>query len=266
MSQRIHHHIVEKAGTLESFCLGELTWQQSIFDELLSLGAIYHNKKRCLINKEILAGDYLRLHTQPKRFSSPQNIGDCIVATESDFYILNKPAGLPTHATLDNYKENLAYILANTLGEKIFVTHRLDQDTSGLILLARNKDFQRHFNLALSEKKVTKYYMAVSEKTIPKGKYIHHMQKSDRSPRVLCKQASHDSQLCELSILKSVNNEHLILIKSGRTHQIRAQMAFLGAPIIGDTIYGGTGAKQLGLRAVKLSFAYEKQVYSYELS
>ena len=71
---------------------------------------------------------------------------------------MNKPAGIPVHATLDNQVENVLHQLHVALGDSLYVTQRLDTEVSGLIVFAKTQEFQRRFNRLLAERKVTKRY------------------------------------------------------------------------------------------------------------
>tara|TARA_B100001248_G_C27399436_1_gene468782 strand:+ start:8676 stop:9506 length:831 start_codon:yes stop_codon:yes gene_type:complete len=264
MEVRIQHHIVEKESTLRDYCLDKLQWQPDFFEKILDIGGIYIDRKRCEKNQKLRAGSYLRLHTQPKRFRIPQNIEQLLVEEEEDFWILHKSSGLPVHATLDNAKENLLYQWQSKTGKAAYITHRLDVETEGLILLAKNKDFQRQFNEALQTKQVVKIYQAHCEAELQQGEYIHYMQKSKTAPKKLFEDAAADRMLCRMEILAVIEKQHWLQLHTGRPHQIRAQMAFLGAPILGDTMYGAKAAHRFGLVASYLRFPYKNS--SFEVS
>lgn len=266
MSDFIEHYLVEKACTLEDFCSIDLGWSRSFYEEIIQLGAIYVNTSRSMQNTNLTAGDYLRLHIQPKRYPLIKNISEHIVHSTDDFYLINKPTGLPCHPTLDNYKENLIYQLHLAGYDDALLTHRLDVATSGLILFARNKDFQTKFNAMLACHKVKKIYHAKSEKTLARGTYLHYMIRSKTAPKILRAQKGENDLECVLKILSSEKGQHTIELISGRSHQIRAQMAFLGAPILGDTLYGAKASQRLELYAKKISFMYQENLFSFALS
>ena len=97
---------------------------------LLDRGAVYVDGRRARADQTLAAGQVLRLHTRPKRYIVPD--ADLVVLLETeDLLVIDKPSGLPTHATLDNALENAAHLLAAQRGTEVFVTHRLDIPTRG---------------------------------------------------------------------------------------------------------------------------------------
>lgn len=248
-SNRIKHFIIENTAYLLDFLSNELKLQKDLARDLLALGAVYINKVRTVDNVLVQPNDYIRLHIEPKRYDFTKiNLKSKIIFENSDFIILNKPAGYPVHPTLDNIKENIITQLSLTLNQTLYPTHRLDLPTSGLLLLAKTVSFQRHFNFLLTDRKVKKHYLANLEGyfQIKEKLLIHYMEKSDRAPRKLFSEPARDRMKCELEILcytdfsKESNkfSEVKINLLTGRTHQIRAQMALMGHPIINDIMYG----------------------------
>lgn len=234
---------------------------------LFDLGAIYDDQKRISDWAWLLeiadAGTYLRLHTQPRRFQIPDNLAKHVLFVAEDFLVLNKPAGIPCHPTVDNKVENLVFALSQTRGEDLFVTHRLDVGTSGLLILARNKEFQRYFNRLLSEQKVTKIYEAQLEKpmtgTFPR-ELTHYMCPSPRAPKKLSLTPQPGWSPCRLRILEFQDCQIRIELLTGRTHQIRAQLGFEGFPLAGDQLYGASYSAPFELRSSVIAFVDRKNV------
>ncbi|MBK9294641.1 MAG: RluA family pseudouridine synthase [Oligoflexia bacterium] len=245
---------------------------------LINLGAVYVNKNRILDAAFILhSQDQVRVHLEPKRY--PFNIKELqknIIFQTQDFVIFNKPSGLPMHATLDNAKENLSAAFET----KLYVTNRLDVPTSGLVLLAKNKNYQAHYNQLLSDRKVKKIYQALTTTKPETGLIRHFMVESLRSPKTVITEQEFEGRgknvdpiikydECLLEILSVKSFEFNVGKKiptmapgflseinliTGRTHQIRAQLSKLGSPIVGDEMYGGIEAPIFGLHCSQLSF------------
>lgn len=157
--------------------------------------------------------------------------------------VVNKPAGLPTLP--DGYNPKAPY-LKSVLAEfePLWMVHRLDRDTSGVIVLARTAEAHRHLNTQFEQRNVTKTYHALvnglptwDEKTVklplrPDGDRKHRTVIDPRKG----KPAHTDFRVLErfkgLALVEAVPH-------TGRTHQIRAHLAAQGHPIVADVLYGG---------------------------
>jgi len=246
-SNRIFHHVTAKPTSLKKILTEHFKISNERSSELITLGAIYSNKRRLFEDRDLAQGTYLRLHLHPKRFPAVGvDWGSSLIKETADFIVINKPAGIPTHATVDNAIENCLAQMRKVLRCELFVTQRLDTPVGGVLLFAKNKDYQAKFNRMLSERSLQKTYVALVEKPCPLGHHIHWMQPSERSPKVLSAESNPGWLSCELSVLNCVPKELgensffqiEVDLHTGRTHQIRTQLAFMGCPIIGDKLYG----------------------------
>ena len=131
--------------------------------ELIEIGGIYVDKKRIQADLELSVGQYIRAHTEPKRYSV-KNIKwkDHIVFQNQNFLIMNKPWGLPVHPTVDNAVENVVMQMSKFLSHPVHTTQRLDVVTRGLFLVAKTKEYQAQFNSALAKGVVQKEYWVLT--------------------------------------------------------------------------------------------------------
>lgn len=257
--------------------------------ELVEMGSVYVDNERCLKTDRLLkAGAEVRIHTSPRRYPCPRDLRDRIVSETSESLVVDKPAGLPVHALVDNVRENLQAYLEDLRRETLYITHRLDVDTSGLVLFAKSADAQVRFNLAFVNGAVKRTYAAYVENPVAPGEYIHFMEPSLKAPKHVSPTETDGWQRCALNVLsctllegetsaisegrttwdlttsETMHDVYLLTIRlqTGRPQQIRAQLAALGSPIIGDASYGssfrlteaGSGSKAIALRASALAF------------
>lgn len=248
--------------------------------ELMSLGACYKNGERFFENTLVKKNDLIRIHLCPRRFSfNWETINQRIILETENLLFLNKPPGIPSHPTVDNYTENVLFQLNLNRAQKLLITHRLDQETSGIMIFAKNRKTQEELNSIFKDRKINKHYVCIvskpktddSELEIKRGQYIHWMKEDPKSPKLISdtdlSNESQKWQRCELEILKIENLKYdstklklTIKLITGRTHQIRAQMAYLKLPIVGDRIYNPqyfdkeVNSERLFLQAFKCTF------------
>jgi len=143
-------------------------------------------------------------------------------------------------------------------GKDAFLLHRLDRDTSGLLLIGKDTDFQKVVIKEFKQKKVYKEYIAWVEgkiiEPITIDKRLKKVQKGNKATTVLAKDGLEAVTHIEPIAISGNRTELKIVIESGRTHQIRVHLKSIGYPIIGDKIYGGMEFERLMLHSKKIQF------------
>ena len=240
-----------------------------------------NNIKSLLRNKQVLVDDqpvsqfnHLLVPGQKVKISSSrsrmeQKFRDfTIVFEDDDLIVIDKAAGLLSIAT-KNEKRNTAYSLLSgyvkrtDAGHKIFIVHRLDRDTSGLMVFAKNEEVKNTLQKNWNEAVLEKTYVAVVEGTVvePEGTIESYLYEdkvfrvhSSQNPRKGLRAVTH------FSVLKANKNCTLlnVNIETGRKNQIRVHMQEMGHCIVGDKKYGATTnpIRRLGLHAQKLVFSH----------
>jgi len=190
-----------------------------------------------------------------------------ILHETKDYLVVNKPSGLITES--NPYEDSLedqvhSYLSKSVKNVFVGVVHRLDRVTSGVILFAKKKSALKYFNAQLESKSIQKTYLAVVEGELSESKAtLSHFLRKDQKKKlaVIYKTRESNSKPCSLTYkkIKQVDNLSLLEIKpqTGRFHQIRAQLAYIGTPIYGDEKYGSKQEyfkNQVCLHAWKLRF------------
>jgi 23S rRNA pseudouridine1911/1915/1917 synthase len=232
---------------------------------IIDRGGAYLNKKRVLIAKRIVSsGDVIELfwdENRPLSANEVQKIPVDIVFENEDFVVINKPAGLPSQATLTSSEDTVIHALAVQYPERfsgiqLQLVHRLDKETSGVMLLAKNKTAQQSLEKLFAERLVKKVYHALSF-GIPsqqEGRLDWPLRKDPSRPNtyvaVLNNRGGRSAQssgkdiksaLTAFLVLKTFQNLRVSYIEcrpeTGRTHQIRVHLQALGVPLLGDKTY-----------------------------
>jgi 23S rRNA pseudouridine1911/1915/1917 synthase len=207
-------------------------------------GCIYVDGVRTREDIELKPDQIVRLHTRGKRFRVPERLRDSLILNDDDFAAIDKPAGLPVHPTVDNFVENAKFQLEKELDRKLYTTHRLDIPTRGVLVFAKSPDAQRLFNKILAKRQIEKIYEATAERPLTLGLKTHYIDPDTRVPRTIESAPREGWWKCDLEILSVEDSngyfKHRIRLLTGKTHQIRAQFAALGAPLLGDRLYGST--------------------------
>ena len=179
-----------------------------------------------------------------------QDIPVDVLYEDNDIIVINKPKGMVVHpangnpdGTLVNAVMAICKDSLSGIGGEIRpgIVHRLDKDTSGVIIVAKND--KAHINLSeqIKNHEVEKTYIAIVRGNIPENEATINMPigRSTKDRKKMAVTKSGKNAVTHFKVLKRHNNYTLVEVKieTGRTHQIRVHLAEIGFPIIGDTVY-----------------------------
>jgi len=246
---------------------------------LIKEGGVTVNGATVKPSAKLRAGDAVRivLPEVKKTEILPENIPLDIVYEDDDLVVINKPAGLVVHlgtgieggtlvnALLARYPE--VAFMQNGEGRQGIV-HRLDKDTSGLLMIARNDPTQRALVKQFQERTVHKRYIALLEHVpkTPTGRIEAPIGRDRTQRRRMAVVREGKPAMTEYRVTDTHFRDDYALVDvdilTGRTHQIRVHMAFIGCPVVGDRVYGHrkqrVGLKRHFLHAAHLQFTHPR--------
>jgi 23S rRNA pseudouridine955/2504/2580 synthase/23S rRNA pseudouridine1911/1915/1917 synthase len=164
-----------------------------------------------------------------------------IIFESEDFIVINKPAGVLSIPDRTQSAESLKDILIKQYGQ-IFTIHRLDKETSGLIVFAKNEVAHKHFSKAFEERSVEKIYIGLVQGTMTQeeGSVDAGIMEHPAKNGTMISHKKGKSALTHYKVMESLGPYSLVefQIHTGRTHQIRVHMKEIGHSIVCDPIYG----------------------------
>ena len=180
--------------------------------------------------------------------AKPQPIELDIVYEDQDIIIINKPAGLITHPGAGNPDNTLLNALLYHYPElakipRAGIIHRLDKDTSGLLVVARNLMSHNKLTEAMQKREIKREYEAIVNKNMVAGGTVEANigRHSTKRTHMAVKENGKPAITHYRIIKKFPAHTHIkVILETGRTHQIRVHMAHIGYPILGDPVYGKT--------------------------
>jgi 23S rRNA pseudouridine955/2504/2580 synthase len=186
----------------------------------------------------------------------PPRFKDLILFEDDDYILINKP---PFISTLEDRNESVNILaLARSYTDDAQVCHRLDKDTSGVLAIAKNPEAYRHLSMQFEHREVSKVYHAIADGVhdfkdrVVEGRIL---KQNDGTARLSIKGKDAETAF---STLQAFARHTLIECRpvTGRMHQIRVHLASIGAPITGDTLYGG---KPFLVSSIKRDFRVKKE-------
>jgi 23S rRNA pseudouridine1911/1915/1917 synthase len=228
----------------------------------------------CFMNHVLQPGEVLTIHILEKHSSEkipPVDLPLNILYEDEDLMVINKPAGMPIHPSMNHYYNSLANGLAYYFEQQncpfVFrCINRLDRDTSGLTLIAKHYISSGMLSTMITNKAVsgiTREYLAIVKGTVTPQEGTITAPLSRKEGSIIERTVDFEkgeSAITHYKILDVKNGHSLVslILETGRTHQIRIHMKYLGYPLIGDYLYNPDMEliQRQALHAWKLSFRH----------
>lgn len=230
-------------------------FSRSALERLFDFGHIVISGEAAKPAHRLRAGEIIEVNEQ-NLTSEPPTVNLPIVYEDDDVVVIDKPAGVLTHS---KGALNLEATVASFIGPKINdedmggnragIVHRLDRDTSGVIITAKNEQAMAVLQKQFSKRKASKTYLAIVEGVPdpPKAIIDAPIMRNPARPQTFKVGSLGRNAQTEYDVLKSFekNGQKYSLIrlvpKTGRTHQLRVHMAYIHHPMVGDRVYGRNG-------------------------
>ena len=257
---------------------------QSLLEKLTRKKKIKINKKKIKTSYRVKFNDIVELFISEELKSKIKSkkdkykasdkekdeYGKFIIENNDNFIVINKPSGIPVQAGTKSFK-NIVDILKDTKffeHAKPFIVHRLDKETSGVMIIAKNREYAQLFTSLFRIRKIHKTYLAVTYGEVKKDIKLlkDNLITYENKKKIIQKAISH------LRILKSNEEYSFLELKpiTGRKHQIRKQLYNIGNPIVGDDKYSLNKTnrklitKNIMLHAYKIKFMINNIKYNFE--
>lgn len=239
---------------------------RTMIKKLIEDGNILVNGKKQKTSYKVQNNDEIEIDVpEAKEINlKAQDIPVEIIYEDKDIIVVNKPKGMVVHPAVGNLDGTLVNAIMNICKDSLSgiggevrpgIVHRLDKDTSGLLIIAKNDNSHIKMSEQIKNREVTKIYIALVRGVITENEATINMpiarSTKDRKKMAVCKNGK--SAVTHFKVLKRYDKYTLLQIKidTGRTHQIRVHMAEIGHPIVGDLVYSN-GKNDFGVEGQML--------------
>ncbi|MCS7228541.1 MAG: RluA family pseudouridine synthase [Candidatus Kryptonium sp.] len=266
---------VEKRERIDKFLANQIeNASRSKIEKLIESGLVLVNGQKVKPSHKISPGEKIivKIPKEPRPELVAEPIPLDIVYEDEYLLVVNKPAGMVTHPGHGNYTGTLVNALlyhcsnlskVNVSGDEVRpgIVHRLDKDTSGLLVVAKDDETHRHLARQFFHKTVEREYWAIVWGHFSSNRGTIEAElgrsKSDRTKFTVVKGGK--PAITEYEVLEKFDFLSLVKLKlkTGRTHQIRVHLAHIGHPVFGDPTYGGRRIAWGGIDRKKKLFVDE---------
>ena len=241
----------ELAGLRLDQALAELfaDYSRSKLQTWIKSGRVEVNGKILKAKDKLEGGEVISLDAEPEIViqAEAEDIPLDIIYEDDSLLIVNKPAGLVVHPAAGNWQGTLLNALLHhepsleTL-PRAGIVHRIDKDTSGLLMVAKTLQAHNSLTEQLQERSINREYLAITKGRMTAGGTVDEPIARDPHDRLrYTVRESGKESVTHYRVVQRFNNHTLVRLKleTGRTHQIRVHMAYIRFPLLGDPLYSG---------------------------
>ena len=259
-----------KYSNVKEVLKAEFSMSDRLLLKLKKLDKIYLNGNVTSVNHPVLENDLIECYLGYEEDNSnivPTEMPLNIIYEDEAYIVVNKPAGIPVHPSMDHYTDSLSNGIAfyfNQIGlkKKIRPVNRLDKDTSGIVIFAKNEYIQECLVRQMKSKEFIKRYIAVVNGNLDnlEGTINAPIARKEGSIIERCVSETGDIAITHYKVLKRKTDFDIVecILETGRTHQIRVHFAYLGHSLLGDTLYGTSSSliNRQALHAYEVEFTH----------